>query len=210
MRAEWAPVGAGASEGGEPGNDSLLPTFTTLPPGGSMSHEFVEEENPGGPVRRDTTRYREPPPTVCSTHSVNRPRIVYCGQIGLQAIFHAMERPAANVFLYNVTPRKQNASCFCRRRRFRYSRSSGDGTMSLRGRGRNILPIADSAAPVGRHDPSAPCPGSLPPRTDPFVVRSSGCAVCRREFSAVEFGGGFAYDGTVFSSDTVQTFVIRS
>ena len=99
MWAERAPAGASASEGGEPGNDSLLPNFTTLPPGGSMSHEFVEEEDPGVSVRRDTTRYREPPLTVCSTHSVNRPRIVYCGQIGLQAIFHAMKRRAANISL---------------------------------------------------------------------------------------------------------------
>ena len=153
MWAERAPAGDSASEGGEPGNDSLLPNFTTLPPGGSMSHEFVEEEDPGGFVRRDTTRYREPPPTVCSTHSVNRPRIVYCGQIGLQGIFRAMERPATNVFLDNVTLRKQNASCFLWRCRTRYSRSSGDGTMSRRGRGRTNLPMADSAAPAGRHDP---------------------------------------------------------
>jgi len=154
MWAERAPAGDGASEGGEPGNDSLLPNFTTLPPGGSMSHEFVEEEDPGDSVRRDTTRYREPPLTVYSTHTlVNRWRIVYCGQIGLQGIFRAMERPAANVFLDNVTPRKQNASCFFRRHRFRYSRSSEDGTMSRRGRGRTTPPMADSAAPAGRHDP---------------------------------------------------------
>ena len=43
MRAERAPTGESASEGGEPGKDILLPNFTTLPPGGSMSHEFVEE-----------------------------------------------------------------------------------------------------------------------------------------------------------------------
>jgi len=69
MWTERAPAGASAGEGGEPGNDSLLPNVTTLPPGGSMSHEFVEEEDPGGFVRRDTTRYREPPLIVYSTHS---------------------------------------------------------------------------------------------------------------------------------------------
>ena len=51
MWAGRAPTGASAGEGGEPGNGSLLPNVTTLPPGGGMSHEFVEEGDPGGFVR---------------------------------------------------------------------------------------------------------------------------------------------------------------
>ena len=60
MWAERAPTGASAGEGGEPGNDSLLPNFTTLPPGGSMSHEFVEEEDLGGSVRMAIIRIENP------------------------------------------------------------------------------------------------------------------------------------------------------
>ena len=56
MWIERAPAAGGAGRRSEPVIDSLLPNFTTLPPGGSMSHEFVEEEDPDGSVRRDTTR----------------------------------------------------------------------------------------------------------------------------------------------------------
>lgn len=43
---------------------------------------------------------------ILYTHSEDRSGIVYCGQIGLQVIFRAMERPAAEVFVYNITSRK--------------------------------------------------------------------------------------------------------
>jgi hypothetical protein len=42
--------------------------ITALPPSGGISHERVEEEDPGGSVRPDTGRYRETPPIVYCIH----------------------------------------------------------------------------------------------------------------------------------------------
>jgi hypothetical protein len=52
----WAErASIGDDRRSEPVKNSLLPNVTTLPPGGSMSHEFVEEEDHGW--FRATARY---------------------------------------------------------------------------------------------------------------------------------------------------------
>ena len=51
MPIERTPAGAGRRS--EHVSDSFPVNVATLPPGGSMSHEFGEEEDPVGSVRRD-------------------------------------------------------------------------------------------------------------------------------------------------------------
>lgn len=53
-------------------------------------------------MRPVALRYREPPPIAYCTHHRYRAGIVSCRQIGLQAIFRAMDRPMARFSLYIV------------------------------------------------------------------------------------------------------------